>query len=155
MKCRLIFLLFVLVVVGADIKANDAQNRIIHWQQLPDLPDVLGVAGAFSGISRGALIVAGGANFPEPLFKNGQLNESAKKVWKDEVYVLARPDGQWQKSASLPRPLAYGASVSTSEGVICIGGGDADRNYSDVAARSVDENSCFRMCSYWLGWTVR
>ena len=132
MKCRLLIFLAILAVVGADIKANDAQNQIIHWQKLPDLPDTLGVAGAFSGISSGALIVAGGANFPEPLFKNGQLNESAEKVWKNEVYVLTRPDGQWQKCASLPRPLAYGASVGTSEGVVCIGGGDAERNYPNV-----------------------
>ena len=132
MKWRLLFLLVILAVVGTDIKANDAQNRIIHWQTLPDLPDTLGVAGAFSGISRGALIVAGGANFPEPLFKNGQLNESAKKVWKNEVYVLTKPDGQWQNCGPLSRPLAYGASVGTSEGVVCIGGGDAERNYSDV-----------------------
>ena len=132
MKYRFLFLLAVLIVVGADLKADDAKSEVLQWQELPDFPNALGVAGAFSGVSNGALIVAGGANFPEPLFKNGQINASARKVWWDEVYVLAKPDGQWQKHASLPRPLAYGASVSTSEGVVCIGGGDADKNYSDV-----------------------
>jgi SSS family transporter len=78
------------------------------------------------------LIVAGGANFPEPLFKNDQVNPLAKKVWRDNVYVLADPDGQWQRAGVLPRPLAYGASVATAEGVICIGGSDAGRHYSDV-----------------------
>ncbi|MBN2579519.1 MAG: sodium/solute symporter [Pirellulales bacterium] len=32
----------------------------------------------------------------------------------------------------LPRPLAYGVSLSSREGVVCIGGGDADRHYSEA-----------------------
>jgi SSS family transporter len=132
MKCRTLILLVILAAAGMDSRADEAGTQILHWQELPNLPDVLGVAGAFSGVSGGALIVAGGANFPEPLFKDGQENQSAKKAWWDQVYVLAAPDGQWQKSASLPRPLAYGASVTTAEGLICIGGSDAERNYSDV-----------------------
>jgi N-acetylneuraminic acid mutarotase len=132
MKWRTLILLVILAFAGANTRAHDAETHILRWEELPDLPDVLGVAGAFSGVSGGALIVAGGANFPEPLFKNGQVNESAQKVWWDQVYVLASPDGQWQKAGVLPRPLAYGASVTTAEGLICIGGGNAERNYSAV-----------------------
>ena len=67
-------ILVVLVVVGANSNAE-----VIQWSELPDLPDTLGVAGAFSGVSSHALIVAGGANFPEPLFKDGQVNPLAKR----------------------------------------------------------------------------
>ncbi|MHC4296279.1 MAG: sodium:solute symporter family protein [Planctomycetota bacterium] len=127
MKTYIAIILTVLAAAGTGSNAE-----VIQWSQLPDLPDALGVAGAFSGVSSGALIVAGGANFPEPLFKDNQVNPLAKKVWWDHLYVLAGPDAQWQTSGVLPRPLAYGASVTTAEGVICIGGSDADRHYSDV-----------------------
>ncbi|MHC4157227.1 MAG: galactose oxidase, partial [Planctomycetota bacterium] len=132
MKWRNLILLAVLILIGADSRADDAESQILQWRELPDLPDALGVAGAFSGVSSGALIVGGGANFPEPLFKDGQVNPLAKKIWWDHVYVLAGPDGQWRESGTLPRPLAYGASVTTAEALICIGGSDAERHYSDV-----------------------
>jgi SSS family transporter len=32
----------------------------------------------------------------------------------------------------LPRPIGYGTSVSVDEGVVCLGGGDAERHYPDV-----------------------
>jgi len=156
----------VLVVLGADLRANDTATTILHWQQLQDLPDPLGVAGAYAGVSAGALIVAGGANFPEPLFKDGQRNPSARKAWCGEVYVLAEPEGQWQKSTPLPRPLAYGASVTTAEGVVCIGGCDAERSYSDVFALAwadgeVDQaalpalpSPCFNSTAVLLGTTI-
>jgi len=116
--CHLLGFMVVLVVLGTDLRADDTAAAILHWQQLQDLPDPLGVAGAYSGVSAGMLIVAGGANFPEPLFKDGQRNPSARKAWCGEVYVLAEPDGQWQTCARLPRPLAYGASVTTPDGVV-------------------------------------
>ena len=37
----------------------------LEWKQLADLPDVEGFAGSYAGVSNGALIVCGGANFPE------------------------------------------------------------------------------------------
>jgi len=132
MKCRLLILLVILAVTAVTSRADDTGTQILHWQKLPDLPNTLGVAGAFAGVSGEALIVAGGANFPEPLFKDGQMNPSAKKVWWDDVYVLPTPEGPWQKPASLPRPLAYGASVSTPDGLVCIGGCDANESYADV-----------------------
>jgi len=127
MKRHNLIILVVLSVIGARSNAE-----VIQWGQLPDLPDALGVAGAFSGVSSDALIVAGGANFPEPLFKDGQVNPLAKKIWSDHIYVLAAPDEQWRRAGALPHPLAYGASVSTEDGIVCIGGSDADRHYADV-----------------------
>ncbi|MBN2314365.1 MAG: hypothetical protein JXM79_10575, partial [Sedimentisphaerales bacterium] len=87
MKRRPLILLVILAVVSIAARADDTSTDILRWQELPDLPNTLGVAGAFAGVSGDALIVAGGANFPEPLFKNGQMNPSAKKVWWDDVYV--------------------------------------------------------------------
>ncbi|MHC4503778.1 MAG: sodium:solute symporter family transporter, partial [Planctomycetota bacterium] len=92
----------------------------------------IGLAGPFAGISGGALIVAGGANFPE-----GPPWEGGKKVWWDDVFVLPGTDDgprAWltDKAWKLPRPLAYGVSISTDEGIVCIGGCDAERCYADA-----------------------
>lgn len=99
----------------------------LHWQQLPALPDRLGVAGAFAGVSDGRLIVAGGANFPDKLPWEG-----GRKVWHDTVYSLSNTNGSWQVLGKLPRPLAYGVSLTTASGVLCIGGSDSERHYPDV-----------------------
>lgn len=104
-------------------------NQSLHWLQLPPLPDRLGVAGPFAGVSGDGdtLLVAGGANFPGKMpWAGGQ------KVWHDEVYALTSPQGGWERVGKLPRPLAYGVSVSIPDGVVCIGGSDADRHYRDV-----------------------
>jgi solute:Na+ symporter, SSS family len=97
----------------------------------PPLPDPIGYAGPFVGVHNGALIVAGGANFPEvPPWQGG------KKVWHDRIHVMTR-DGAgkwgWQTAArTLPCPLAYGVSVSTARGVLCVGGCDNGKSYADV-----------------------
>jgi N-acetylneuraminic acid mutarotase len=97
------------------------------WQRLPDLPDREGFAGMFGGVSGGGLIVAGGANFPQK-----KPWEGGKKVWYDDVFLLDRADGEWRRVGHLPRPLGYGISVTRGDSVICIGGGDAERNYADA-----------------------
>ena len=107
---------------GADERAP------ITWSRLPPLPDSLGVAGAFAGVSGGALMVAGGANFP------GKMPwEGGKKVWHDTVYALERTNGSWRVIGRLPRPLAYGVSLTVPEGVLCVGGSDVERHYADTS----------------------
>ncbi len=110
-------------------------EEMLDWGELPELPAPqgmerhLGVAGPFAGVSGEALIVAGGANFP-----NGAPWDGGEKVWWDDVYVLEEAEAEWRTGFKLPRPLGYGASVTTDRGIICIGGCDGDRCYSDVFA---------------------
>jgi N-acetylneuraminate epimerase len=99
----------------------------LTWDRLHDLPDAVGFAGHFAGVHGGALIVAGGSNFPEaPLWEKGP------KVWHDRIFVLTDPEGEWVEAGHLPRPLASGVAVSTPQGVFCIGGGDKDRHYRET-----------------------
>jgi N-acetylneuraminic acid mutarotase len=85
------------------------------------------------GVSHGALIVAGGANFPgDPPWKGGA------KAWYDMGFVLPNGETTWRKfDAVLPSPRGYGASIWAPGGVICIGGVDATKCYADV---------------FWLEW---
>ncbi|MBP3228566.1 MAG: cyclically-permuted mutarotase family protein [Bacteroidaceae bacterium] len=78
-----------------------------------------GVAAAFAGVHDGTLIVAGGCNFPDTPAAQG----GAKKFYAN-IYTLdlAGKDAKWQQQGRIATPTAYGASVSTPDGVLCIGG---------------------------------
>lgn len=110
-----------------------AQSRLepVRWPDLPaqDVGPHLGVAGAYSGVSHGALLLAGGANFPR-----GYPWEGGNKVWQADIYLLDRPQGTWRLVGRLPRPQGYGASVSWNNRVLCVGGNDAQRRYAEVLA---------------------
>lgn len=99
----------------------------LRWAKLPPLPDKHGFAGVFAGVSNDALIVAGGANFPDqPVWEGG------RKHWYDKIFALEKPDGEWRSAGALPRALGYGVSITTDKGLLCIGGADADKHYTDV-----------------------
>lgn len=108
----------------AQLPALTAQVPTIEWDELPQLPDPLGVAGPFAGAHGGVLIVAGGANFPEPVWEN-------PKAWRDSIYVLEEADGKprWLNAGSLPTSIAYGASATTPLGVVCVGGNHGEQTF--------------------------
>lgn len=119
--------MMVLAVLTATRMDAEVTTNELRWSQLPPLPGALGVAGAFAGVSDGKLIVAGGANFPDKMpWEGGQ------KVWHDTVYVLDQTNTGWRVAGKLPRPLAYGISLTTEYGVLCIGGSDATRHYANT-----------------------
>jgi N-acetylneuraminate epimerase len=105
-----------------------------EWTRLPSLPDREGFAGSFAGASNGALLVAGGANFPDK-----KPWEGGKKRWYDQVFVLEKPDGEWKCAGKLPRPLGYGISATYQNKLICVGGSDPEKHYAD--AFSLEWNS--------------
>jgi N-acetylneuraminate epimerase len=108
--------------------AQDTSMKIaLQWRSLPPIPDREGFAGPLAGTSGGALIVAGGANFPDR-----RPWEGGTKRWSDSIYVLEPGIDAWRIVGRLPCPNAYAVSVSSSEGVVCAGGGDAQQHFRDV-----------------------
>ena len=138
-----------------------ATNSSLAWSRLPPLPDKLGFAGTFVGTHNGALLVAGGANFPDK-----HPWEGGTKVWYDTVFVLEKPEGAWQAAGKLPRTLGYGVSVSTPDGVVCLGGSDAQRHYAEVFRLQWEKGElkssplpplpkpCANFCGALLGKTI-
>ncbi len=106
--------------------AAPANAAVFEWSNLPDLPEPLGVAGAFVFVIDDKLVVAGGAHFEVSPFQGGA------KRWVASSWVLDSPAGEWRSSTPLPRPLAYGASVSLGDSAVMIGGSDAERHYADA-----------------------
>ena len=115
-----------LAATGAPTSAESPATKL-DWKELPELPGELGVAGPFAGVHRGALIIAGGANFPKPVWER-------EKAWHDRIDLLVRHDSRyvWRDGGRLPRPIAYGAAVSTPDGVVCMGGNDATQTFREV-----------------------
>ncbi len=105
----------------------------LRWSELPSLPDTPGLGGPFVGAFEGALVVAGGANFPDaPPWEGGG------KVWYDDVYVLDEGADAWRLAGKLPAVRAYGRAVSTRFGVALLGGSDAARSYADCLLLTLD-----------------
>lgn len=98
----------------------------MDWFQLPSIPDAEGFAGSFAGTSGGALLVAGGANFP-----GKKPWEGGAKVWYDGVFALDAAEGAWHRVGTLPRPGGYGVSATLPDGLACIGGADGARHHAD------------------------
>lgn len=99
----------------------------LDWKPLPPIPDREGFAGSYAGGSKDALLVAGGANFPDK-----RPWEGGTKIWYDCVFVLERGAAAWREAGKLPAAGGYGVSVQLDDGVLFIGGGDAKRNFSAV-----------------------
>ncbi len=128
MKQVLIFLLTIFLTFTIQAQEND---EIFNWSTTQNIPNKVGLNGAFTGVHNDVLIFAGGANFPDtPVWEGG------KKHWYDSIYVLQKNGDKttWvsNQAVKLPKPLANGVSISTKQGILCIGGDNAEGVYNDV-----------------------
>lgn len=124
--------------------AETARPSVLDFAPLADLPDTLGVAGPVAGVHQDRLLAAGGANFAQPVWGN-------EKQWKSDVYLLdlKKENADWTQAGQLEAPLAYGACVSTSLGVFCIGGSDGTRVLDTVKLIVVDPKAdAIRVVNY-------
>ena len=74
MSSRISLFFFLLVALPCHGVMGEGSFAGLQWDtSLPSLPDQHGFAGAFTGVSKGHLLVAGGANFPDaPPWENGK-----------------------------------------------------------------------------------
>lgn len=91
-----------------------------------------GVSAAYSGVSHGCMLVAGGCNFP-----GVPAAEGGTKQFYDYVYQYEEDLDRWKCIGRLPKAMGYGVSVTTPDGVVCLGGTDGRKSLSDVFLLSV------------------
>lgn len=88
-----------------------------------------GLAGAYAGYSNDVLVVAGGTNFHGSRAKAAAgewfAHRGLRKIWNRDIY--ARADGVWRLAGQLPTGLAYGASFVIRQGILMVGGEDANQ----------------------------
>ncbi|WP_343700894.1 sodium/solute symporter [Chitinophaga sp.] len=117
---KLTFLITMLSI--SRLGAQEPANNHIRWSVPATLPPPQGaalqpgLAGASAGVHQNMLLIAGGANFPD-----GMPWQGGGKKYHNDVYLL-RPDSTWLPPVTLPFSFAYAASVTTPQGLLCIGG---------------------------------
>ncbi|WP_156514656.1 galactose oxidase [Planctomyces sp. SH-PL14] len=110
--------LLILTTVGQPESRAAEPVMPEHWIERPSLPDPRGFASMFAGVSNGAILAAGGANFPGALPWEG-----GRKVWHDRIFLADVKGGAWRLAdEKLPRPLAYGVSATWRDEILCVGG---------------------------------
>lgn len=89
-----------------------------------------GVSACYAGVTGGQLLIGGGCNFPDT-----PAAEGGKKKYYKGIYAAGfHTDSlfSWRKVGELPAPSAYGVSVTTTDGVVCIGGMNDKGSLTDV-----------------------
>ena len=120
----LIIIISIMAATGSLAQKTNITK--VKWKKVAQLQNAdgspsLGFAGSINGVSNDALIVAGGANFPDKLPWEG-----GKKHYSNEIHILEKKGNQyqWNKTAvqTLPQPIAYPGNTTTSFGVVYVGG---------------------------------
>lgn len=102
---------------------------------IPNHPIEKGVSAPFAGCIGNWILVGGGCNFP-----NIPAAEGGKKVFYKDIFAIntAREELQWNLNANFTLPVAYGASVTTEKGLICIGGVNDTQFVKEVYQVGID-----------------
>lgn len=124
-----IALLFAVPLMGSP-KAEYSRTEIRQYAQLPPFSAVSGrgVAGAFAGTIGDRLYVMCGTCFPDYT-----PSDYGTKFYSDEILAYDMAGGGWNPAVGrFPDARSYGVSLTLPEGILCIGGNDGKRVYSDV-----------------------
>ncbi len=123
---RTFLLIIVLIFLSLKTISQKLRQTQINWSVWSELPIAdglekqVGLAGASSGLSNDVMLIVGGSNFEDGVpWRGGQ-----KKYFND-IYVVQKDDKNFvwaKKTYKLPFNLAYAATVSTPQGLVCIGG---------------------------------
>ena len=131
--------LLLLLALGIQpLTAQHLKDFSLVPRVLDTLPAPLGVAGPFTGLlgeSQNTLLIAGGANFAEPVWESPKKYHNQGYLFRNLDLRINRDQNQQEpvtETFELPWPIAYGSSVSLAEGVLCLGGHNADSLSSAV-----------------------
>ncbi|MBN1154398.1 sodium/solute symporter [candidate division KSB1 bacterium] len=132
---------FILFLVPIYCYSEEKNQVNLHWSKIFSLPmspeyaNAPAITGAFGGISNNTLFVAGGTDSPALVSEN-------ESKYIDDIFILELHGDldslQWIKGNKLDRPVAYGASVTTPLGVLCMGGKDDKEAFDRVFLLSWD-----------------
>lgn len=103
---------------------GSAGHGAAAWEPLPEIapgtPYGQGVSALYAGAIDGALVAAGGANFPDV-----PAAEGGAKRFYDEIWLLPEEASEWRCIGRLPEPAAYGVTYASAGALILAGGAHA------------------------------
>jgi len=103
--------------------------------QLPPVNNQLhkGLAGAIIGVCQGRIIIAGGSNFDNGYPWQGGIKKYFKDIyWADVKSCIESTTFRLLDNVKLPEAIAYGANVSTQNGLYSIGGENEKGELNEV-----------------------
>ena len=104
-----------LILAAGLVACHTETMKVTELKAIPDAAYAKGVSAPFCGVVGDALVVAGGANFPEKSLLEG----GAKRVYAD---IWALVSGGWVHAGVLPDSTAYGATFAVDGALILAGG---------------------------------
>lgn len=142
MRIQLLILSTLLSLSSFVANAQSKYENTFIWSKLSEIPPApadakqLGLAAPFAGVSNNAIIVTGGCNFPIK-----DVWDGGEKFFYSDIFVLPSKSDKWLSAGNLPYNVAYGASVDTPKGLLCIGGSNALGNLNQVWLLSWNEQT--------------
>ena len=105
---------------GQSLRAADASHsEQIKWGNESVFNEEHNTLGLFSGVLGGQIVLAGGTS-------------DDYSRWGRNAVCLSENAGFALYEDVLSKPLAYGASITLSDGILCIGGRYSSQCYKDV-----------------------
>ncbi|MBO6027810.1 MAG: cyclically-permuted mutarotase family protein, partial [Bacteroidales bacterium] len=104
-----------LLLAAGLVACHTEPMKVTELKAIPDAAYAKGVSAPFCGVVNDALVVAGGANFPDKSLLEG----GAKRVYAD---IWAFSNGDWAHAGVLPDSTAYGATFAVADALILAGG---------------------------------
>ena len=104
-----------LILAAGLVACHTEMMKVTELKAIPDAAYAKGVSAPFCGVVGDALVVAGGANFPDKSLLEG----GAKRVYAD---IWAHTDGEWAHVGVLPDSTAYGATFAVDGALVLAGG---------------------------------
>lgn len=105
---------------GQSLRAADASHsEQMKWGNESVFNEEHNTLGLFSGVLGGQIVLAGGTS-------------DDYSRWGRNAVCLSENAGFALYEDVLSKPLAYGASITLSDGILCIGGRDSSQCYKDV-----------------------
>ena len=122
--------LFVSAIVAVcAVMSSCSSPSATSGREVSPYPVEQGVSAPFAGFIGDEMMVGGGCNFPDVPAADG-----GKKVFYSSFFSYAVADElpAWTQHQLVSFPVAYGATVETEEGMVCIGGVNEQSSLSDV-----------------------
>lgn len=124
---------------GQSLRAADASHsEQIKWGNESVFNEEHNTLGLFSGVLGGQIVLAGGTS-------------DDYSRWGRNAVCLSENAGFALYEDVLSKPLAYGASITLSDGILCIGGRDSSQCYEDVFLVTMQQGNRI----LFLCWTCR